>query len=397
MDSNDLAALDANDPLAGFRDAFVLPEGVVYLAGNSLGALPKATSARLDQVVRQEWGASIVRGWTEHGWIDAPARVGGKISRLIGAEPDEVIVADSTSVDLFKLIVAALSAAPQRRTLLGVVGEFPTDIYVAQGALEALGGGRRLQLVERGALEDAIGNDTALLLLSHAHYKTAELWDMAAITARAHAAGALALWDLSHSTGAAEVDLNAAQADLAVGCGYKYLSGGPGAPAYLFVARRHQDRLVSPLSGWMGHERPFDFADGYAPADGVRRFLCGTPPILSLVALEAGVDLMLQADPAALWRKARRLGDVFLELAATHCPALEPACPGPGRLRGGHVAFRHVRAAEIHEALVERGVIGDVRPPDLLRFGLSPLSVSYGDVRRAVQALEEVMGLVARM
>ena len=387
MDFSDLPALDAADPLARFRDAFDLPGDVVYLAGNSLGALPKAAAARLDATVREEWGRALVHGWTEHDWIGAPERVGGKIARLIGAGADEVVAADSTSVDLYKLIAAAMAAAPERRTLLGVQGEFPTDLYVAHGAVQTLGGGRRLRLVERGDLEGALDGDVALLLLSHSHYKSAELWDMAAITARAHAAGALVLWDLSHSTGVTEVDLSGAEADLAVGCGYKYLNGGPGAPAYLFVARRHQDHLASPLSGWMGHARPFDFADGYAPAQGIRRFLCGTPPILSLTALEAGVDLMLQANPAILAGKARRLGDVFLELAARHCPGLQPACPGPGRLRGGHVAFRHPEAAKVSEALAGLGVIGDVRPPDLLRFGLSPLYVSYGDVGRAVQAL----------
>ena len=387
MDFSDLPALDAADPLARFRDAFDLPGDVVYLAGNSLGALPKAAAARLDATVREEWGRALVHGWTEHDWIGAPERVGGKIARLIGAGTDEVVAADSTSVDLYKLIAAAMAAAPERRTLLGVQGEFPTDLYVAHGAVQTLGGGRRLRLVERGDLEGALDGDVALLLLSHSHYKSAELWDMAAITARAHAAGALVLWDLSHSTGVTEVDLSGAEADLAVGCGYKYLNGGPGAPAYLFVARRHQDHLASPLSGWMGHARPFDFADGYAPAQGVRRFLCGTPPILSLTALEAGVDLMLQANPAILAGKARRLGDVFLELAARHCPGLQPACPGPGRLRGGHVAFRHPEAAKVSEALAGLGVIGDVRPPDLLRFGLSPLYVSYGDVGRAVQGL----------
>ena len=395
MDFSDLPALDAADPLARFRDAFDLPEGLVYLAGNSLGALPKATVERLDKAVRDEWGGALVHGWTEHDWIGAPERVGGKIARLIGAGADEVVAADSTSVNLYKLIVAAMAAAPERRTLLGVEGEFPTDLYVAEGAVRTLGSGRHLRLVAREALEHALDGDVALLLLSHAHYRSAELWDMAALTAQAQAAGALVLWDLSHSTGVAEVDLNGAGADLAVGCGYKYLNGGPGAPAYLFVASRHQARLASPLSGWMGHVRPFDFGDGYVPAPGIRRFLCGTPPILSLTALEAGVEVMLQADPAALAVKARRLGDVFLELAAAHCPHLQPACPGPGRLRGGHVAFRHPQALKISEALAGLGVIGDVRPPDLLRFGLSPLYVSFANVGRAVQALQAALARTA--
>ena len=390
MTAHDLSALDAADPLARFRDAFDLPAGLVYLAGNSLGALPRAAAARVADVVSREWGQSLVHAWTDHDWIGAPARTGGKIARLIGAAAGEVIVADSTSANLFKLITAALCAAPERATLLAVEGEFPTDLYVAQGALGLLGEGRRLQLVDRAGLADALDEDVALLLLTHVHYKSSQVWDMAAITARGRAAGALVLWDLSHSAGVAPVDLNRSGADLAVGCGYKYLNGGPGAPAFLFVAQRHQGRLVSPLSGWMGHARPFDFAEGYVPADGVGRFLCGTPPILGLAALEAAIDLLLQADLAALADKARRLGDVFLDLAAGACPGLERACPGPGEARGGHVALRHPRAQAVADALAARGVVCDVRPPDLLRFGLSPLYVSFADVGRAVRALSEV-------
>jgi kynureninase len=390
MTPTDLRALDAADPLAPFRDAFELPDGVAYLAGNSLGALPKAAAARVAETVGLEWGGALVHGWTDHGWIDAPARVGGKIARMIGAAPDEVIVADSTSANLFKLMTAALKAAPERGTLLGVEGEFPTDLYVAEGALEVLGEDRRLTLAGRAGLEAAINEDVALLVLTHVHYKSSEVWDMARITARAHAAGALVLWDLSHSAGAVPVDLNGAKADLAVGCGYKYLNGGPGAPAYLFVAKRHQARLVSPLSGWMGHARPFDFSDGYAPAAGVGRFLCGTPPILGMAALEAAVDVDLQADASALAEKARRLGDLFIEAAARACPKLERACPGPGEVRGGHVAFRHPDARRISAQLAERGVVCDVRPPDLLRFGLSPLYVRFQDVGRAVEALAAI-------
>ena len=391
MDIDRLRALDATDPLAGFKAAFDLPEGLVYLAGNSLGAPPRGAPARLAEVVQAEWGGDLVAGWTRHDWIGAPRRIGGKIARLIGAEPHEVIVADSTSANLFKLIAAALEAAPTRRTLLGLKGDFPTDAYVAAGVVRALAGGRRLRLVERSELEGALDEDVALLFLTHSHYKSSELCDMAAMNAAAHAVGALALWDLSHSTGVAEVDLNGSGADLAVGCGYKYLNGGPGAPAFLYVAERHQDALVSPLSGWMGHAAPFDFADAYRPAAGVDRFLCGTPPILSLLALEVGVDLALEAEPAAMAAKARRLGDVFLELAAEHRPGLESACPGPGRMRGGHVAFRHPRAQAVSDALAAQGVIGDVRPPDLLRFGLSPLYVGFEDVGRAAAALEAVL------
>jgi kynureninase len=384
----ELAALDAADPLAPFREAFELPEGVIYLAGNSLGPLPKAAAAQVETTLWRDWAGQMVRAWTDSGWIEAPARVGGKIARLIGAEADEVIVADSTSANLFKLMIAALEATPGRGTLLGVRGEFPTDVYIAERAAQLTG--RRLKLVERGALEAALDKDVALLVLTHGHYRTAELFDMAAVNTVAHAAGALVLWDLSHSAGVAEIDLSGAGADLAVGCGYKYLNGGPGAPAWLYVARRHQEALRSPLTGWMGHAAPFDFADAYSPAPGIGRFLCGTPPILSLAALEAAIDVMLQADPAQMAAKARRLGDVFLELVDRDCPGLEPICPGPGQMRGGHVAFRHPDAPAVLEALIERGVIGDLRG-DIVRFGLSPLHVRFQDVGEAVSRLKQVL------
>ena len=390
MDLDHLRALDAADPLRGFRAAFDLPDDLIYLAGNSLGPPPRGALEALRRTARDEWGQALVRAWTEHDWIGAPARVGGKIARLIGAQADEVIVADSTSVDLFKLITAALRATPGRSTLLAVEGDFPTDLYVANAVGDLLPG-RRLRLVDRDGLDEALDEDVALLVLVHGHYKSAEVFDMAAVNARAHAAGAMVLWDLSHSTGVVEVDLNGSGADLAVGCGYKYLNGGPGAPAYLFVAERHQGRLVSPLSGWMGHAAPFEFAADFEPAEGMQRFLCGTPPILSLSALEGAVDLMLQADMAAAAAKAARLGDLFLELAAEACPSLEPACPGPGQRRGGHVAFRHPRAQALCQDLIEQGVVGDFRGPDVLRFGLSPLYVRYQDVGRAVAILRSVL------
>ena len=381
MDMDRLAALDASDPLAGYRDAFAVPDGVIYMAGNSLGPPPRAAAARLAQAIEAEWGRDLVAGWTRRDWIGAPARVGAKIAPLIGARADEVIVADSTSVDLFKLLAATMKARPERRVVLTVQGEFPTDLYVA----EAVGQTRR---APRDELLGAIGPDVAVVLLSHAHFRTGEVWDMAAVNAAARAAGAWTLWDLSHSTGVVEVDLDDAGADLAVGCGYKYLNGGPGAPAFLYVAEALQDRITSPIAGWLGHAAPFDFAADYRPAEGVRRFLAGTPPILSLLALETAIDAMAGADPAVLAAKARKLGDVFLELMAEACPELQPACPGPGQMRGGHVAFRHPRAQEISDRLAASGLIGDVRPPDLLRFGLSPLYLRFQDVGRAVGLIQ---------
>ena len=385
-----LRALDASDPLAGFRDAFALPEGAIYMAGNSLGPPPRAVAARLAEAAA-EWGGDLVAAWTRRGWIEAPARVGGKIARLIGAEASQVIVADSTSVNLFKLIAAALQARPERRTVLAVEGDFPTDLYVAEGAAGLLGEGWRVVLTTRRDLLTSIGEDVALVVLTHAHYRSGEVYDMAAVNAAAQTAGAWTLWDLSHSAGVVEIDLDGSGADFAVGCGYKYLNGGPGAPAYLFVAERLQDRLGSPIAGWMGHAAPFDFAGDYRPGGGVRRFLAGTPPILSLLALETAVDAIAGAAPADMAAKARRLGDVFLELMASQCPELEPACPGPGQMRGGHVAFRHPNAQAFSDALAAQGLIGDVRPPDLLRFGLSPLYVRFEDVGRAVGLIRRAL------
>ena len=387
----ELADLDAADSLASFRAAFDLPEGVIYLAGNSLGAPPRTAAPRLAEVVREEWGRSLVRAWTAHDWIDAPLRVGGKIAGLIGAKRHEVAVADSTSVNLYKLALGTMRARPGRMILLTAEGDFPTDAYVAEGVVAGAGPGARVRRLAREAVLDALDEDTAVLVLVHAHYKTAELFDMAEVTARAHAAGALVVWDLSHSVGAVPVDLNGAGADLAVGCGYKYLNGGPGAPAWLFVAERHHAALASPLSGWMGHARPFDFEERYAPAEGIARFLCGTPPILSLAALEAGVDLMLEADSAQLAAKVRRLGDLFLDLAAERCPALQRICPGPGERRGGHVAFRHPDAYAIMQALIARGVIGDFRAPDVAVADVKRREAETQHVGRAVDVLAEVI------
>jgi len=282
MTREEARAQDAADPLRHFRDHFALPEGVIYLDGNSLGALPRATQPALTDLVERQWGERLIRGWND-GWIEAPTRIGDKIATLIGADPGEVIACDSTSINLFKLIVAALRHDPARRTVVSEAGNFPTDLHIAEGAVGCLPGAR-LNAVARDDLAAAIDADTALLLLTHVHYKTAERFDMAAWTTRAHAAGALTLWDLSHSVGAIPVDLNAAGADLAVGCGYKYLNGGPGAPAFLFVSRRLQAQLANPLSGWMGHAAPFAFADGYEPAPGIRRWLTGTPPIIGMAA-----------------------------------------------------------------------------------------------------------------
>ncbi len=384
----DPAALDAADPLARFREAFERPERLIYLAGNSLGPLPSGAAGRVREMLATEWGGSLVRGWNTHDWIGAPTRVGGKIAGLIGAEPDEVLVADSTSANLYKLAVAALQSRPDRKVVLSAPGDFPTDLYMLEGALGTLGGDRRLVLAEGEALDAAITEGVALLVLCQTHYRSGAVRDMAALTAKAHSVGALVLWDLSHSTGVLEVDLNGCNADLAVGCGYKYLNGGPGAPAFLFVARRHQGVLVSPLSGWFGHARPFAFEDGYDPAEGISRFACGTPPMLSLAALEGGVDLALEAGPTATAAKARALGALFIDRVGD---ALTLESPAESARRGGHVAFHHPDAYAIVQCLISKGVIGDYRDPGTMRFGLSPLFLSFTEVAAAADLLVEVV------
>lgn len=393
MTRDEAGARDAADPLAPLKDAFDLPPGVVYLDGNSLGPPPKAVHARLAQVAAREWGQDLIRSWNVNGWIDAPLRVGGKIAGLIGAEPDEVTVADSTSVNLFKLAAGALSLRPGRTTILSETGNFPTDLYVYQGLAGLAPERAQLRAVEPDALLDAIDETTAVVALTHVHYKSARRWDMAAVTAAAQAAGALMLWDLSHSAGALAVDLNGANADLAVGCGYKYLSGGPGAPAFLFVARRHQAALRSPLSGWMGHAEPFAFDDDYRPAGDIRAQLCGTPQILGLAALEVGVDVQQQAQPAAVEAKGLALAQLFIDRVEERCAGfgLSLATPRNPAARGLHVSFAHPDGYAIVQALIARGVVGDFRAPDILRFGFSPLYLSFVQVWDAVEILHDVL------
>lgn len=387
MTFEEAATLDAADPLGPLRARFRLPDGVVYLDGNSLGALPRDTLRAVTDTVERQWGDRLIRSWNE-GWIDAPLRIGGKIARLIGARPQEVIATDSTSANLYKLLVAALRHDPARRVVVSELGNFPTDLYVAEGAVAAVPGAE-LRAVPRQDLAGALGDDTAVLMLTQVHYKTAERFDMAAWTARAHAAGALTLWDLSHSVGAIAIDLNGADADLAVGCGYKFLNGGPGAPAFLYVHERWQDRLHNPLSGWMGHVAPFDFVDRYAAAPGMTRWLTGTPQVLGLAALESGLDLWLDVDRGAVWTKSARLFDAMA--AAGDAAGLECGTPRDPDVRGSHISFRHPHAYALSQALIAEGVIGDFRDPDILRLGLTPLYTSYADIARAARILGDII------
>ena len=363
MTLEDARAFDATDPLAAYRDRFSLPEGVIYLDGNSLGALPKATPAALADVATRQWGDRLIRSWNE-GWIKAPQRIGAKIAPLIGAATDEVIIGDTTSTHLFKALVAALRSNPDRHTVVSEAGNFPTDLHIAEGAVGCVPGAR-LKVVARDDLAAALDEDTAVLLLTHVHYKTSDRFDMAAWTARAHDAGAIMLWDLSHSVGAVPIDLTGAHADLAVGCTYKYLNGGPGAPAFLFVAKRWQVSLASPLSGWMGHAAPFAFEVAYRPAPGMKRWLAGTPAMLSTAALESALDLWVDLDQRAIATKSAQLFDILA--TAGDALGLDCVTPRAPAKRGSHISFRHPQAYALTQALIARGVIGDFRDPDILR------------------------------
>jgi kynureninase len=334
----------------------------------------------------------LIGSWDSAHWIDAPRRIGGKIARLIGAEADEVVAADSTSVNLFKLLAAAVTLRPDRPVIVTEATNFPTDRYIAEGLVDLLGGRHELRLVDRADLSQALDEHVAVLALTHVDYVSAAVHDMGALTEAAHRCGVLALWDLSHSAGALPVDLNGCRADLAVGCGYKYLNGGPGAPAYLYVARRWQDTLRSPLSGWMGHADPFAFEPRFRAARGITRWLAGTPPILAMAALEVGVDIWLQVDQQAARRKSQALGDLFIQLVDSLTrPDLEIASPRQPDVRGAHVSLRHPQAASVMQALIHGGVIGDFRPPDLMRFGFAALYTRYVDVWDAVNRLGEIL------
>ena len=382
-------ALDAADTIAHFRDRFDLPEGVIYLDGNSLGPLPKASRERLHKVIDAEWGEGLIRSWNElpgggGDWIAMPQRVGAKIAPLVGAQAHEVIACDSVSVNLAKLIGAALSLNPDRNVVLSEPGNFPTDLYIIQGQPQV-----EQRLAERDKMIEALDESVALLLLTHVHYKTGEMFDMERLTKAAHDVGAIVLWDLSHSGGAVPVDLNGANADLAVGCGYKYLNGGPGAPAYAFVAERHHGDFTQPLTGWFGHAQPFAFSDEYEPAEGVKRLLAGTPPVLAMAALESGVELIAEIGMEALVAKSRALSEFFRECVADL--DLDLVSPRDPAQRGSQLSFRHQNAYALSQALIARGVIGDFRDPDILRLGFAPAYLRFGDIAEAARHLAQVL------
>ncbi|MDP3755893.1 kynureninase [Polaromonas sp.] len=431
----DCRALDARDALRPLRDHFVLPEGVIYLDGNSLGVLPKSAAARVAEVITREWGQDLIRAWNSAGWFNLPQRLGDKIASLIGAGPGEVVATDSTSVNLYKVLSAALSMAaedaPAKKVIVSERSNFPTDLYIAEGLCRERG--YRLLLVEPDEITAALTQDAAVLMLTHVNYRLGAMHDMAALTSAAHAAGCLTVWDLAHSAGAVPVHLHRASADFAIGCGYKYLNGGPGAPAFVWVHPRHADRFRQPLSGWWGHAAPFEFTPDYRPAPGITRYLCGTQPILSLAALECGLDVFGAADAlggmAALRTKSLALTDLFITLVEERCAGhgLGLATPREHAQRGSQVCLTRSQgphapplrgslppegavtvlgrpgdgdsgAYAIVQALIARGVIGDFRAgsgdgrhPDILRFGFTPLYIGFEDVWHAVEHLKQVL------
>lgn len=389
-----ISELDRLDPLARQRDAFALPRDKIYLDGNSLGALPRAAVARVQDTLQQQWGADLIASWNRHGWIDLPLQVGEKIAPLVGAAPGQVICADSISVNLFKLLSVVSLLRPERPVILSAADNFPTDLYMVQG-LSRLLGEQRLRLVQVAEEEivDALSDQVAAVLLSHVNFRSGRILPMADISSAAHAAGALAIWDLAHSAGAMPVALDQCDVDFAVGCGYKFFNGGPGAPAWVYAARRHQDAVQQPLSGWMGHRAPFAFDPEYEAAPGMLQYLCGTPPILSMAALDAALDLFAEVDMEALRAKSVALGTLFLELLQkTELAAeLRLLSPSESEQRGSQLAFSHPQGYGLVQAWIERGVVADFREPDVLRVGFAPLYNSYGDIWQALEALREVV------
>jgi len=402
-------AADRADPLAGYRDEFALPEGVVYLDGNSLGARPRKAAERARAVLEQEWGEDLIGSWNKHHWFELPARIGNKIGRLIGGGEGNCVATDTTSINVFKALAAALRIQrqdhPERRVIVSERENFPTDLYMAEGLIEFLGaggdsaGGYELRLIDsaaedaEAALAGALGDDVAVVTLTHVNYRSGYMWHLDRATRAAHDAGALMIWDLCHSAGAVPVDLSRANADFAVGCTYKYLNGGPGSPAFVWVAPKHQARAEQPLSGWWGHRKPFDMAVGYEAAPGAQRFLVGTQPILSLATMEVGIDIALSVDEARLREKSLALTSLFIRLVEERCAAhpLTLITPRDEASRGSHVSFRHPEGFAVMKALIEQGVIGDYREPEVLRFGFTPLYVGYADVWDAVETLRRVL------
>lgn len=387
-------AMDASDPLRSMRDRFILPEGLIYLDGNSLGAASHSAYAEIDKASRHEWGQNLIRAWNRDGWFEMPLELGDRIGRLIGAAPGQTVVADTTSINIYKALHAAMGLRPDRSVIVAEGASFPTDLYIAEGVASTRPGTTlRLEGVDAETIEELIDETVAVVLVNQVNYKSGELRDMAELTRKAHEAGVLVIWDLCHTAGAMPVDLDGAKADFAVGCGYKYLNGGPGAPAFIYVATRHLGQARQPLSGWWAHARPFAFEPGFDAGSGIRRFQCGTQPILSLRALKGALDIWDDVDMQVLRAKSVALTDLFIKLVEARCAGLGLTLGSPrdANRRGSQVSFSHDNAYAVMQALIERGVIGDFRAPETVRFGFTPLYTSYEDVWNAVEILEDIL------
>ena len=376
---------------AATRAMFHLPKGLIYLDGNSLGPLPRTAAARVARTITHEWGEMLITGWNKAGWMDQPRAIGDRIARLIGAEPGHVVMGDTLSIKVYQALASCLQMNPSRRVILSDTGNFPSDLYMAQGLCQTLGPGYVLKTVAPEDVLDAIDDTIAVLMITEVDYRTGRKHDMAALTARAHATGALTVWDLAHSAGALPVDLAGCGADFAVGCSYKYLNSGPGGPAFIYVAPRHANAVLPALSGWLGHAAPFDFDQTYTPGPGIDRMRVGTPPVLQLAALEASLDIWDLVDMQDLRAASLDLSDQFIQGVKAACPQLELATPRDRAMRGSQVAFRHNDGYAIMQALIARGVIGDFRAPDILRFGITPLFINADDVAAAIGRLADVM------
>ena len=398
-------AADAADPLSRFRERFILPEGVIYLDGNSLGPRPVGALERVQDVVTAEWGEGLIRSWNTAGWFDLPGRLGDKLAQLIGGSRGETVVTDTTSLNLFKALASAIRVQqvdhPEKRVIVTERDNFPSDIYISEGIADFLNSVAKesgiryeVRLIDDALpLNEALDESTAVIALSHVNYRTGAMWDMTSVTAQAHSVGALVIWDLAHAAGAVNVDLSGANADYAVGCTYKYLNGGPGSPGFIWVNARHQDRFWQPLAGWWSHARPFAMADAYTPAKDINRFLCGTQSVTALAIVETGLDIMLDADADALRTKSLELTDLFISLVEQRCGdhPLELITPRDHATRGSHVSFRHPEGYAVMSALIARGVIGDYREPEVLRFGITPLYLGFADVWDAVEVLRDIL------
>ena len=373
------------------RACFHLPEGVIYLDGNSLGPLPLAARERVSRLLSEEWGEMLIRGWEQAGWMDAPTRIGERIGRLLGAPPGTVVMGDTLSVKVYQALAAALELVPGRRIVLSDHGNFPSDLHMAHGLIESLGRGHEVRLVAPEEVGGALDESVAVLMLTEVDYRTGRVHDMARLTQAAHEAGALTVWDLAHSAGALPIDLRTAEADFAVGCTYKFLNGGPGAPAFIYVSPRHVERVRPALPGWLGHEAPFAFDLDYRPGPGAERMRVGTPPIIALAALDAALDVWDAVSVEDVRARSMELSELFIAEVEKRCPELVLASPRPPAERGSQISFRAADAGPLMRSLSERGVIGDFRPPDLMRFGITPLYLDSADVVRAAEVMEEVV------